>query len=142
PLFRSSQANRVERGGQRLFLLRDLPPQATEEALELEEPRIYFGETYTPGRPVIVKTGAAPQEVDMPVEGERILFNEYEGEAGVNVGSLWRRIAFAFRYRDLNLLVSGQIRSDSRVLVQRNIPAVGSDLGPLLAVDLGPYPVV
>ncbi|HEX7100715.1 MAG TPA: UPF0182 family protein [Acidimicrobiia bacterium] len=138
----ASQANRVERDGQPQFLLANLPPQATEDPLELEEPRIYFGETYTPGRPVIVKTGRSPQEVDMPVEGERILFNEYSGEAGVNVGSLWRRIAFAFRYRDLNLLISGQIRPDSRVLVQRNIRSIVGDLAPFLTVDSDPYPVV
>src|SRR5690606_33069338 len=114
------------------------------EPLELSEEgaRVYFGETYEPGRPVIVKTGSAPQEVDMPVEGERILNNEYQGEAGVNVGSLWRRIAFAFRYRDLNLLISGQIRPDSRVLVQRNVRAIVSDLAPFLEVDSDPYPVI
>lgn len=138
-----SQANRVEMpDGQPQFLLADLPPEEEDPRLQLDEPRIYFGETYEPGRPVIVKTGDAPQEVDMPVGGEGIQTYEYLGEAGVDVGSIWRRIAFAFRYRDLNLLISGQIRPESRVLVQRNVRAIVSDLAPFLEVDSDPYPVI
>ncbi|MFP3915210.1 MAG: UPF0182 family protein, partial [Actinomycetota bacterium] len=137
-----SQANAVEEDGQPAFLLSDLPPRSTADSLTLDQPRVYFGETYEPGDPVYVKTGTGPQEVDMPVEGERILTNEYDGEAGVDVGSIWRRVAFAFRYRDLNLLISGQIRPDSRVLVQRNVQSIVSDLAPFLEVDSDPYPVV
>lgn len=138
-----SQANAVESDGQPDFLLSDLPPVPAYPALDLNQPRIYFGESYEPGRPVIVKTGSGPQEIDLPVGGgEGVQTNEYQGEAGVNLGSLWRRIAFAFRYRDLNLLISGQLRSDSRVLVQRNIRSIVSDLAPFLEVDSDPYPVV
>ncbi|MGH8912107.1 MAG: UPF0182 family protein, partial [Acidimicrobiia bacterium] len=138
-----SQANAVESDGQPDFLLADLPPEPAYPSLALDQPRIYFGESYEPGRPVIVKTGSRPQEVDLPVGGgEGIQPNEYQGEAGVNLGSLWRRIAFAFRYRDLNLLISGQLRPDSQVLVQRNISAIVSDLAPFLEVDSDPYPVI
>ncbi|HEX2154019.1 MAG TPA: UPF0182 family protein [Acidimicrobiia bacterium] len=137
-----SQANRVESDGQPQFLLADLPPEETDPRLALEQPRVYFGETYEPDRPVIVKTGSTPQEVDMPDEDERITANEYQGDAGVELRGIWRRIAFGFRYRDLNLLISGQIRPDSRVLVQRNIRAIASDLAPFLSVDSDPYPVV
>lgn len=137
-----SQANAVESDGQPEFLLEDLPPTATVDRLTLEQPRVYFGESYEPGRPVIVRTGDSPQEVDMPIGGEGIQENEYEGGAGVDIGSLWRRIAFAFRYRDLNLLISGQIRDDSRVLVQREIRSIVSDIAPFLEVDSDPYPVI
>ncbi len=137
-----SQANRVEEDGQPSFLLSDLPPEAEYPRLVLEQPRVYFGESYEPNRPIIVKTGTAPQEVDMPIGGEGIQSSEYSGSAGVDVGAIWRRVAFAFRYRDLNLLISGQIRPDSRVLVQRNVRAIVTDLAPFLRVDSDPYPVV
>ena len=138
-----SQANAVSDEGQPVFLLSDLPPVTSDPTLELSEPRIYFGESYRPGRPVIVKTGTGPQEVDMPLGGgEGITNYEYQGPAGVSLGSLWRRIAFAFRYRDLNLLISGQIRPDSRVLVERNVRSIVKNLAPFLAVDTDPYPVV
>jgi uncharacterized membrane protein (UPF0182 family) len=136
-----NQANVVQDDGQPVFLLRDVPPVASAETLELNEPQVYFGETYRPGRPVIVKTGDQPQEIDIPLPSGTG-FNEYGGEAGVVLDNFLKRIAFAFRYRDLNLLISGQIRSDSRVLVERNITAMVDQLAPFLATDADPYPVI
>jgi uncharacterized membrane protein (UPF0182 family) len=134
-------ANVVGSGGQPDFLLKDVPPVAVVPALELEQPRIYFGETYTPGRPVIVMTGTSPQEIDVPGDGDTQR-SEYDGAAGVTLDSLWKRIAFAFRYRDLNLLISSEIRPDSRVLVERNIEQILKDVAPFLQVDTDPYPVI
>jgi uncharacterized protein len=138
-----NQANVVQPDGQPVFLLRDVPPSASVEALELSEDgsRVYFGETYDPGRPVIVRTGTVPQEIDYPLPGGTA-FNEYEGDAGVELDNLFKRVAFAFRYRDLNLLISNQIRSDSRVLVERNVTAIVEQLAPFLTADADPYPVI
>ncbi|MGH8914825.1 MAG: UPF0182 family protein, partial [Acidimicrobiia bacterium] len=69
-------------------------------------------------------------------------YNEYDGEAGVVLDSIWKRIAFAFRYRDLNLLISGEIRPDSRVLVERNVGHILEDVAPFLELDTDPYPVI
>lgn len=137
-----NQANVVEANGQPQFLLKDVPPQAATPAFQLEEPRIYFGETYEPGRPVIVKTGSSPQEVDFPLPGEGTDTNEYAGQAGVVLDNIFKKIAFAFRYRDLNLLISGEIRPDSAVLVERNIRAIVEDIAPFLVADTDVYPVI
>lgn len=136
-----NEANIVQPDGQPNFLLKDVPPVASVPRLELQEPRVYFGETYQPGRPVIVKTGTEPQEIDIPLE-QGTQFNEYEGEAGVEVDNIFKRLAFAFRYRDLNLLISSQIRSDSRVLVERNVQAIVDEVAPFLEADADPYPVI
>jgi hypothetical protein len=136
-----NQANVVQADGQPVFLLRDVPPTASVESLELDDPQIYFGETYLPRRPVIVRTGGSPQEIDIPLP-TGTGFNEYEGEAGVVLDNFFKRIAFAFRYRDLNLLISNQIRSDSRVLVERNVTAIVEQLAPFLSADADPYPVI
>ncbi|HLF60737.1 MAG TPA: UPF0182 family protein [Acidimicrobiia bacterium] len=132
----------VEEDGQPRFLLQDVPPLASVPQLELEQPRVYFGETYQAGRPVIVGTGDEPQEIDYPLQGEGTEFNRYDGDAGVSLGSIWQRIAFAFRYRDLNLLISGEIRPESKVLVERNIRQIVEDIAPFLHVDTDPYPVI
>ncbi|MEX1126338.1 MAG: UPF0182 family protein [Acidimicrobiia bacterium] len=132
----------VEEDGQPRFLLQDVPPVASVPQLELEQPRVYFGETYERGRPVIVGTGDEPQEIDYPLQGEGTAFNRYDGEAGVSLGSIWQKIAFAFRYRDLNLLISGEIRPESKVLVERNIRQIVEDVAPFLRVDTDPYPVI
>ena len=136
-----NEANKVQSGGQPNFLLKDIPPVASVPGLELDEPRVYFGETYEPGRPVIVKTGSSPQEIDFPL-AEGTQFNEYSGEAGVVIDNIWKRIAFAFRYRDLNLLISNQIRDSSRVLVERNVREMAAAVAPFLEVDADPYPVI
>ena len=137
-----NEANVVQANGQPRFLLRDVPPVAIVESLELEEPRVYFGETYEPGRPVIVKTGSEPQEVDFPLPGEGTDYNEYQGDAGVVLDNIFKRIAFALRYRDLNLLISGEIRPDSAVLVERNVLSIIDHVAPFLVADTDPYPVV
>lgn len=136
-----NQANVVQADGQPVFLLRDIPPVATVEGLELDQPRVYFGETYAPGRPVVVKTGSTPQEIDFPTP-VGTSFNEYSGDAGVVIDNFLKRIAFAFRYRDINLLISNQIRGDSRVLVERNIKEIVGNLAPFLSADADPYPVI
>lgn len=136
-----NQANAVESDGQPVLLLRDLPTVASTPILELTEPRVYFGETYEPGRPVVVKTGAQPQEIDVPLPGG-IQYNEYDGDAGVVIDNFLKRIAFAFRYRDINLLISGEIRPDSRVLVERNVRAIVDNIAPFLISDSDPYPVI
>ncbi len=134
-------ANVVQSDGQPSFLLKDVPPVASVPTLELTEPRVYFGETYQPGRPVIVKTGSAPQEIDIPTP-EGTQYNQYAGEAGVVIDNIWKRIAFAFRYRDLNLLISSQLRPDSRVLVERNVVQIVRSVAPFLSPDADPYPVI
>ncbi len=136
-----NQANVVQSDGQPHFLLRDVPPVASVPALELTQPRVYFGGTYEAGRPVIVRTGAAPQEIDIPLP-QGTQYNEYTGRAGVVIDNIWKRIAFAFRYRDLNLLISGELRPDSRVLVERNVRRIADNIAPFLASDADPYPVI
>ncbi|MFQ5523973.1 MAG: UPF0182 family protein [Acidimicrobiia bacterium] len=136
-----NQANIVQPDGQPQFLLKDVPPVASVPGLELLESRVYFAETYQPGRPVYVKTGSAPQEIDIPLP-EGTQYNEYQGEAGVVMDNFLKRLAFAFRYRDLNLLISSQIRPDSRVLVERNVRQIVDEVAPFLDTDADPYPVV
>lgn len=136
-----NEANVVQEDGQPVFLLRDIPPVASVPVLELEEPRIYFGETYRAGKPVIVKVGGEPKEIDRPL-GSDTSFNEYDGDAGVVLDNFLKRLAFAFRYRDLNLLISSEIRPDSRVLVERNIRAIVDQIAPFLSADADPYPVI
>jgi uncharacterized protein len=136
-----SPANAVEADGQPSLLVKDVPPVADFPELDLEQSRIYFGESYDPDKPVIVRTGDFPQEVDLPV-GQLNNFNEYDGQAGVEIGSFLRRLAFALRYRDLNILISSQLRDDSRILQVRNINAMLDKAAPFLRADGDPYPVL
>ncbi len=135
-----SRANNVESNGQPALVVQDIPTESTVTEIQLEQPRIYFGETARNG-PLIVKTGAEDQEVDFPLENT-IVQSSYDGNAGVPIGNFVERLAFALRYRDLNLLISGQLRDDSRVLMVRNIRNIVGQIAPFLEIDSDPYPVI
>ncbi|MGF1668474.1 MAG: UPF0182 family protein [Acidimicrobiia bacterium] len=142
-----SPANEVEEDGQPSLWVRNVPP-VSEKPDDLpvdndagSQTRSYFGETYTPGAYVIVKTGTSPQEADFPL-AEGFSRYEYTGEAGVEMGSILRRLAFALRFRDLNILISAELRPDSRVLMERNVRQMVENIAPFLESDSDPYPVL
>lgn len=133
-----SPANTVDQQGQPAFLVQDVPPVASDPSLEITQPRIYFGDTYS-DRYVIV--GTKQQEVDFPLtqEGESVARNTYDGTGGVPIGNLVARTAFALRYSDLNTLISNQLTADSKTLMIRNVSDRLRTAAPFLRVDSDPY---
>jgi uncharacterized membrane protein (UPF0182 family) len=139
-----SPANTVTAEGQPDFLVKDIDQDGSvPAALSITQPRIYFGEDFGSGSWVIV--GTKEQEVDSPVESggeETVSYNSYDGAGGIDAGSFLRRAAFALRFADVNTLISGQITSDSRVLLVRNLRDMIAKAAPFLYADSDPYLVV
>lgn len=133
--------NEVAPGGLPRFVLSDIPPvrnvllRAGE--LELEHPEIYFGELT--GEYVIVRTEAL--EFDFP-RGETNVYTSYEGEGGILLSSLPRRLAFAWRFGSLKLLLSEFLTEESRILFRRQIRDRVETIAPFLRYDRDPYPVL
>ncbi len=141
-----SPANEVESDGQPNLWIRNVPPQSEiPEDLPVSEEdsqtRVYFGESYSSDQYVIVRTGQAPQEADFPL-ATSYSSSEYDGAAGIDLGSIFRRLAFALRFRDLNILISAELREDSAVLMERNVRGIVEKITPFLATDSDPYPVL
>jgi uncharacterized membrane protein (UPF0182 family) len=65
----------------------------------------------------------------------------YEGTAGIEMSSWFRRAAFALSFMDYNLLGSGSIDDESQMLWVRNVPDRVAKLAPFLTFDGDPYPV-
>jgi uncharacterized membrane protein (UPF0182 family) len=105
--------------------------------LRLDQPSIYFGELSSDY--VLVKT--RQPEFHYP-RGDDNETTFYGGSGGVSVGSLWRRILFAIRFTSTDILVTNQIKSDSRILFHRQIGDRVRMLAPFLVEDADPYPVV
>ncbi len=118
------------------FFLHDIPPQSPV-GLRLVEPRIYFGERTDD----YVVVAAAAEEFDYP-KGDQNVANRYQGQGGVPLGSWLRRLVFAWHFGDLNLLISGNLRPESRILFRRSIRQRLSRLAPFLRLDNDPYLVV
>ncbi|HEX2196956.1 MAG TPA: UPF0182 family protein, partial [Actinomycetota bacterium] len=115
----ASLANSIGPAGQPDFLVSDVPGtvEPGAEDLELEQPRIYFGESFEPTEYSIVNSGQA--EVDYPAD-EVVRYN-YEGEGGIELSSIFRKLAFAIRESDPNIVLSDLIEPDSRILFYRNV---------------------
>ena len=137
----SSYAARIGTNGAPSYLVSQLPPEGEVAELELDQPRIYFGELdLLENEPVIVRN--ATGEIDYPTGQDTFASTDYNGLGGVELSSIWRRLAFGLRFRDLNMVISDQIRPDSRILMEREIDDIVAELVPFLAVDADPYPVV
>ncbi len=139
-----SPANTVTTEGQPDFLVKDIEPEeGVAPLLAITQPRIYFGEDFASGSWVIV--GTQEREVDSPVESageETVNYNSYDGVGGIEAGSIVRRAAFALRFADVNTLISGQITSESKVLLVRNLRDAITKAAPFLYPDSDPYLVV
>ena len=132
-----SPGNSVQENGQPAYLVSDIPPVTSVPELEIDQPRVYFGETYDSSKFLIVNSRQA--EVDFPnVTGEPAT-NNYDGRGGVLAGSLLRRAAFALRYGDLNTLISPEVTSESKVLMVRNVVDRVNKAAPFLRADHDPY---
>ena len=129
-----SPVNEVVQEGLPSFFLQDIPVQGK---LEVTRPEIYYGEQ--PDHYVIVKTTA--QEFDRP-SGETFTQTVFEGEGGASLGSIINRLALAWEFGDVNLLISGSLTSESRVLFRRNIQQRVEEIAPFLTLDHDPYLVV
>lgn len=130
-----SPANAVTSDGQPDFLVKNIPPQG---APAITQPRLYHGESV--GGYAIVNSGR--DEIDYLREDGTAVTNRYDGEGGVGIGSVVRRLAFALRFGDVNPLISGFMTSESRILYMRDIRDRVEAIAPFLHYDADPYPVV
>ncbi len=134
-----SPANDVASQGQPDFYVKGVPATTTVAELEVEQPRIYFGESADSVEYVVVNS--LQDEVDYPLstEGQSVAYTNYSGEGGVGIGSFFRRLGFALRYSELNLLISNQLSDDSKLIMERNIVSRVKKAAPFLYTDNDPY---
>lgn len=134
----SSLASAATSSGQPSFLVKDVPGTVSPgaEALEVDQPSIYFGERFDSGAYSVVNTDQ--EEIDYPSD-EGVARSQYAGEGGVELSGLLRKLAFAIREADTNMILSGLITEESRVLYYRNIRDRVLRAAPFLALDHDPY---
>lgn len=116
------------------FLLKDIPPVG---ALPLTRPQIYFGERTVD----FALVNTTVPEFDYP-RGEENVTTTYQGRTGVRLGGLARRALFALYFGDPNLVLSGALTPESRILFWRDIRTRLQRLAPFLRLDPDPYAVI
>ena len=114
---------------------------STNEALNIVEPRIYFGlET----NDTVVTNSQNKKEFDYPILDSNIIENKeniYKGQAGLKLNFV-DRVILALKEGDLKLALSGNINKDSKILTNRNIINRAKKIMPYLMYDENPYMVV
>ena len=104
---------------------------------QLIQTGVYFGEALS-GYAIV---GTKRDEVSLAPSGQEDT-TRYTGKGGVGMSSVVRRLAFALRFGEPNLLLSNNITSSSRILYVRDVRDRVAQLAPFLSFDSDPYPVV
>jgi uncharacterized membrane protein (UPF0182 family) len=132
-----SPVNEVVEGGLPNLWVRDIPPRSSYPELALTRPEIYYGELTDDY--VVVNT--KEQELDYP-SGDENVYTTYQGEGGIVLDSLPKRVAYAVRLGSNQVLLSDAITRESRLLWRRAIGERVQAVAPFLRYDPDPYPVI
>jgi uncharacterized membrane protein (UPF0182 family) len=119
------------------FYIKDLPPQSSYANLNIDRPEIYYGEKTS--QYVISKT--TTEEFDYP-SGDQNIYTSYEGTGGVPIGDLFTKLMYAIRFGSIELLFSGSLTAESKILLHRDIEERVETIAPFLQYDFDPYIVV
>jgi hypothetical protein len=131
-----SAVNQVTRDGSPDFLVQDVPPRSVA-GLEIEEPRIYYGERGTDY--TLVRT--LEQEFDYPGrEGD--VFREYTGTGGVPISPFFTRLAFASQFGTIKFFTTNVFKDESSIIIRNNINERILTAAPFLRLDQDPYMVI
>lgn len=133
--------NTANSDGRPSFFASDIP---TIGQLQLDQPRIYFGEESPDYSIVGAPEGSEPRELDYPddTSGSGQRNNTYTGAGGVSVGNLFHKLLFAARFQDPNIVLSSLVNSESKIMFDRDPATRVAKVAPWLTLDGDPYPVV
>ncbi len=128
--------NQVTPEGLPEFFVKDIPPVATEQ-LKVTRPEIYFGELANDY--VFVKTAA--RELDYP-SGDQNIYTDYQGTGGVPINSLWRKVLLSAHFATARIVLSQDIKNESRIVLHRQIQTRVKKIAPFITFDRDAYLVI
>ncbi len=123
--------NKVTPEGQIDFIVNGIKMDSTDPNLKILEPRIYYGELTSDY--VLVGASNGLKEVDFDGNKECV----YDGKGGIKLNFL-NRLLFSIKYSDINMLISGYISSDTKILLNREIINRAKMALPFLNIDEDP----
>lgn len=130
-----SRVDKITASGQPDVIVKNIPPKSLAEEIKIDRPEIYFGELSK--EYIVVNTNE--DEFDYP-DGQSNKYTRYEGTAGIKLSPL-NRLMFAIKEGSFKLLVSSNINSNSRIIVNRNIADRVKTIMPYLSYEDDPYAV-
>lgn len=132
-----SPVNEVDPQGLPNYFLSQIPAVASKPEVNVTRPQIYYGELTSD----YVFVDSSAKEFDYPA-GDGNKETTYTGKGGVPIGGTLSRLAWSMRLADTNMLLSGELSGNTRVMFRRNIRERVESLAPFLSWDNDPYLVV
>ncbi len=132
-----SPVNEITSDGLPVFFIKDIPPASSIPPIRIARPEIYYGEQSNEYCFVDTRN----KEFDYP-SGSQDVYATYQGTGGVTAGNVLRRLLFTVKFGELNILLSSDIRPESRLIIYRQIIDRASRLAPFLRFDTDAYLVI
>ncbi len=97
-----------------------------------------------PTTPQFLLANTAAEELDYPRVsegggGDENVMTKYSGLGGIPIGSFWRKLAFAIRFQDYQILLTEYITTETKLLMNRELPERLQVLAPFLLYEPDPY---
>ncbi|HEY9808709.1 MAG TPA: UPF0182 family protein [Halomicronema sp.] len=108
-----------------------------QESIPIGQPRIYYGEITN--NYIIAPTKV--NELDYP-SGDTNVYNSYEGNGGIPIKNWWLRVLYAQYLKDWQMILTGHINSETKLLFRRQINQRVQAIAPFLRFDNDPYLVI
>ena len=137
--FVAAPANATTSEGAPAFTVQNVPMVGPGGEFAVEDPQIYYGEKSPEYSIVDTKQG----EIDGPggTNDEQTTIH-YDGPGGVKLNSGFRKLLFALKFKEKNILLSSSLTSESRLMYIREPKARVSKVAPFLRLDGDPYPAI
>lgn len=132
----ASPFNRITQDGQPYFAMHDIPVTSSNGMPELTQPRIYYGESTND----YVIVGSRNKELDYS-EGYTDIENTYDGNTGIKLNFV-NKLVMSLYYKDYKMFFSGNVDSDSKILINRNVMERVKLVAPFLTYEEDPQVVV
>jgi uncharacterized membrane protein (UPF0182 family) len=132
-----SPSNTSTSDGNPVFDVGQVPPVSTKGLPKITQPDVYFGLN----EPGYVVANTKQPELDYQENGANgnNVESHYSGDGGVQLSSFFNRVMFAFRFGDINMLISDQLTDKSRVMFDRQLQVRVAKAAPFLSLDSDPY---
>lgn len=131
-----SRVDTITDSGQPDVVIGNIPPESSIDEIQVKRPEIYFGELSND----YVMVNTSEDEFDYP-DGDSNKYTQYEGKAGIKLNFL-NKLMFSIREGSMKILVSSNLKNDSKIIINRNVMDRVRKIMPMLSYEDDPYMVV
>jgi uncharacterized membrane protein (UPF0182 family) len=137
--FVAAPANRSTEEGLPDFTVKNIPVEGPGGELAMAHPQIYYGEK----SPVYSIVDTKQGEIDGPggSDSDQATIT-YDGPGGVKLDSGFRKLMYALKFKEKNILLSSSLTDQSKLMYIRSPRERVAKVAPFLKLDADPYPAV